>query len=244
MSLLAGTEQADGTIMVNYEIGMGGNKITNVKTPTNNADAATKKYVDDNDSTVLVLVKGNPTSYFVLKKHSSLNGDPTLTLKNNNYITFTLGFTDDVPEGAYKYTFDVYFDRSKDVKVYLYGDCGGTGFKSTVRYEQFDFQIFNNRLSTSIANATGGFFNRAYGSRITFSGEFRAYQKEVKLVKPSVGIGEGGGYTRFVVQNLSVIPPKPKFFGSSMIWSFEEESNNALNMASNSYFYVERVLSL
>ena len=50
------------------ELDMNNNKITDLATPTNNTDAATKKYVDDEIPTV-----SNASNYFVFQFPSTSN---------------------------------------------------------------------------------------------------------------------------------------------------------------------------
>ena len=192
-------------------IDMGDNKITNLETPTNNDDATTKKYVDDNEpkfkdgttttsdvdlrtsnsgsefyddvtfkakskckdlnilsssdeivnkntletgslvgiqslnfvvqglftqmaKTELLIMKGNPTSKSILKKHTSVSENPTLTADSDS-ATLDISFALDLPNGIYKYLFDLHFLATKSIKVLLYGECGGTGYKSNTIYE-------------------------------------------------------------------------------------------------------------
>ena len=194
-------------------INMDNHKVTNLGTPTNNADAATKKYVDDKrckfkDGTTttsdiglrttgfyddvafhadascqnitpassskaiinkipletghlvgiqsltptlkniltvprkkeLLIMKGKPTSNTIIYKHPSLNGNPTLTTDSYG-VTLDISFTSDLPNGIYKYIFDLYFSTTTSMKVFLYGECGGVGYKSNTIYEHWNVTI-------------------------------------------------------------------------------------------------------
>ena len=301
-------------VTMSGEINMGDNKITNVKTPTNNTDAATKKYVDDNEAkfkddttttsdidlrknntasefyddvefkaktkckdltilstskeivnkntletgglvgiqslnfvvqglltqlgkTELLIMKGNPASSSVLKKHTSVN-NPTLTASNNHYATLTLNFSQNLPDGIYKYVFDVYFSTTKSIKVNLYGECGGSGYKSSTVYEHWNVTRQGNETET---NSTGGYFHRGYGTRLTFTGEFRNFTNRIRGVGISYSVNNTRIYNKFIKQELDAIPSEPKLLGLNMTWDFAEETNAALNMTADSYFYIERL---
>ena len=300
-------------VTMSGEIDMGDNKITNLKT-TNDKDAATKKYVDDNEAkfkddttttsdidlrksnsvsefyddvefkakskckdltilstskeivnkntletgglvriqslnfvvqglltqlgkTELLIMKGNPASSSILKKHTSVN-NPTLTASNNHYATLSMDFSQDLPDGIYKYIFDLYFSATKSIKVNLYGECGGTGYKSNTIYEHWSITRQGNETET---NNTGGYFHRGYGTRLTFTGEFRNFGDHIRGVGISYSVNSTGVYNKFLKQELDTIPSEPKLLGLNMTWDFEEENNAALNMTSDSYFYIERL---
>ena len=268
-------------VTMSENIDMGNNKITNVKTPTNDKDAATKKYVDDNEAkfkdnttttsdidlrrntsasasefyddvefkakskckdltvrssskeivnkntletggfvgiqslyfvvqglltqlgkTELLIMKGNPTSSSILKKHTSVN-NPTLTASNNHYATLSLDFTQNLPDGIYKYIFDLYFSTTRSIKVNLYGECGGVGYKSNTIYEHWNVTRQGNETET---NSTGGYFQRGYGTRLTFTGEFRNFGNRIRGVGVSYSVNNTGVYNKFLKQELDTIP--------------------------------------
>ena len=301
-------------VTMSGEINMGDNKITNLETPTNNTDAATKKYVDDNEAkfkddttttsdvdlrknnsasefyddvefkaksrckdltilstskeivnkntletgglvgiqslnfvvqglltqlgkTELLIMKGNPTSSSILKKHTSVN-NPTLTTSNNHYATLSLDFPQTLPKGIYKYIFDLYFSATKSIKVNLYGDCGGVGYKSNTIYKHWNVTRQGNETET---DNTGGYFYRGYGSRLTLTGEFRYFGDHVRGVGISYSVNNTGVYNKFLKQELDTIPSEPTLLGLNMTWDFAEENNAVSNMTADSYFYIERI---
>ena len=218
-------------VTMSGNIDMGDNKITNLKTPTNNTDAATKKYVDDNepkfkdgntatkdvdlressgdlefydevtfknkakckdltvistqdeivnknsletgkmvgiqslDTTLkdlltnstkheLLVMKGKPGTSSIIYKHYSINGNPTLTA-DASAVTLDIFFNNDLPKGIYKYVFDLHFSRSYNIKVFLYGECGGVGYNaSSVRRVVWqDFHAASTRRAISTRHA-------------------------------------------------------------------------------------------
>ena len=79
-------------------------------------------------------MKGNPTSSTIITRHHSLYGNPTLTTDSDS-VTLDISFSNDLPNGIYKYIFDLYFSTTTNIKVFLYGECGGVGYKSNTIYD-------------------------------------------------------------------------------------------------------------
>ena len=212
-------------VTMSGNIDMGNNKITNLKTPTSDSDAATKKYVDDREpkfkdgttttsdvdirrsnsnsefydvefkdlnilspsneilnkntletgglvgiqslnfvvrglfaqmaKTELVIIKGNATSNSIIKKHTSVNGNPTLT-KDSDSVTLTISFGNKLPNVIYKYVFDVYFGSSKSIKLFLLGDCGGVGYRATTKYSHWSHNFQGQEVQN---DSLGGYFS-------------------------------------------------------------------------------------
>ena len=190
--------------------------------------------------TELVIIKGNPTSKSILKKHTPVNGNPSLT-KDGDSVTLDITFGRDLPDGIYKYIFDLYFNASRDIKIFLYGECGGTGYNATTRYSYWDgnYDVGGSVLQN---NVNGGYFHRVFGQRITVTGEFRNRLKNIKAIGVSyANNGSDGRYNKFTRQDLTAVSSEPKLLGLHMTWVFENETNAALGMTTDSYFYVERI---
>ena len=188
-------------------------------------------------NTELVIMKGNPTSNSILKKHTSVNGNPTLT-KNSDSVTLTVGFGNKLPNGIYKYVFDVYFATSKAIKIFFFGDCGGVGFKASTKYSHWS----NNFQGQEVQNdALGGYFTRGYGVGIHFSGEFRLFGDHLTNFGRAYAINNAGAYNEIEKQKLEKISSEPDLLADNMTWIFENETNAALGMTTDSYFYLERI---
>ena len=300
-------------VTMSGNIDMGDNKITNLKTPTSNTDAITKKYVDDREpkfkdgttttsdidlrktnsdsefyddvtfkakskckdlnvlsssdeivnkntlktgglvriqslnfvvqglftqmaKTELLIMKGNPTSSSILKKHTSVNGNPTLT-SDSDSVTLDLSFARNLPNGIYKYLFDLHFTATKSIKIFLYGECGGTGYKSNTIYEHCNVSLQGNETET---NKNGGYFHRGYGQRLTFSGEFRHFGDHLRGLGVSYSINSAGVYNKFLNQEFK-LNTEPKLLSLHMTWVFEEENGASVNLTADSYFYMEGI---
>ena len=142
--------------------------------------------------TELLVVKGNPASNSILKKHTSVK-NPTLTADSDS-VTLDMGFSQNLLNGIYKYIFDLYFSATKSIKVFLYGECRGTGYKSNTIYEHWNVTLQGNETET---NDNGGYFHRGYGQRLTFSGEFRNYGDHIRGLGISYSVNSAGVYKSF-----------------------------------------------
>ena len=276
-------------VTMSGNINMGKNKVTNLKTPTNNTDAATKKYVDDRepkfkdgttatsdvdlressgsltfhddvtfeakakckDLTVisssdaivnknsletghlvgiqslstpltnlltnstkheLLVMKGKPTSNTVIYKHPSVNGNPSMT-SDVDSVALNISFNSDLPKGIYKYAFDLHFPRSRSIKIFLYGECGGVGYKTTTWYTHWNNNYYQSDESQN--NMLGGYFHRGYGNSINFSGEFWHYGDYLTNFGVTDAINDRGIYNHFLKQRVEKISTEPKLLGLS-----------------------------
>ena len=306
-------------VTMSGNIDMGDNKVTNLETPTGDKDAATKKYVDDNepkfkddttttkdvdlressgnlefydevtfkdkakckDLTVistkdeivnknsletgrmvgiqsldsalrdlltnstkheLLVMKGKPGSSSIMYKHHTVNGNPTLTADSSS-VALDISFNDDLPKGIYKYVFDLHFSRSYNIKVFLYGECGGVGYNASSLYEKWNF---TRKVKEEQRPILAGYFHRGSGSNINISGEFRHYGDYLTNFGVSYALnGNGLSYNKFLRQKLEKVSWEKKLLGLNMSWIFENETaQQSLTMDGDSYFYLERVRSL
>ena len=78
----------------------------------------------------LLVLKGKPSSFNVIYKDPSVHGNPSLT-SDASSVDLTISFTNDLSNGIYKYMFDLIFPTSTNIKVFLHGECGGTGYDAT-----------------------------------------------------------------------------------------------------------------
>ena len=281
------TYLTDAVFVMQDNIGMGGHTVTNIGTPTNNTDAATKKYVDDkkckfsdgvtttNDVDISTYGFNNgfkfnsgaysigmdasgppsalvnkhsletagligidsfsptlknlfphrflmwtPTSHTAVYKEPLFNCDPTYRTATDG-CELILSFRSDLPTGIYKYSFDIFLPSSKLINVFLYGECGGTGYKASTKYKYWEWTGTNK---VQQADASGGYFLRGLGSKIHIEGAFRYYGKYLENYGMAHTLGEGGQLFEFVVQKLTANTSEPKLFGLDMSWIFENDA--------------------
>ena len=85
-----------------------------------------------------------------------MNGNPSLT-KDTDSATLDISLTNDLPRRIYKYVFDLIFPVSRNIKVYLYGECGGVGYKANTWYTHWNNNYQSNEAQN---NMLGGYFHR------------------------------------------------------------------------------------
>ena len=159
----------------------------------------------------LLVLKGKPSSFNVIYKDPSVNGNPSFT-SDASSVDLTISFTNDLSNGIYKYMFDLILPTTTNIKVFLYGECGGTGYNVTSWYDHWNG---SSRGSSTQNDVNGGYFHRGYGTHIYISGQFRHLGDLVNFGK-SYAINQTGGYNEFVIQKLTKVSSEPKLLGLSM----------------------------
>ena len=231
MSLLFGHEE---------DTQMFGNRILGLPDPKGDEEPVTKGYADKRyggGPKELLSVKGNLTSNNILYKHEFVK-TVGLALGVGSFELNVL-FNGELPDGIYKYIFDLFFDNSTTVKVFLYGQCGLTGYNATTWYKH------SSGGGETQNNALGGYFHRGHGRHMHFTGKFKLIDDDViNFGKKTYVINGSGVSNDFVVQKLikksGVSDP---LIGNFMKWVFKDESGSSqgLNPKSKSYFYLEKV---
>ena len=102
----------------------------------------------------LLVLKGKPTSHSIIYKDPSVNGNPSFT-SDASSVDLTISFTNDLSNGIYKYMFDLIFPTSTNIKVFLYGECGGTGYNATSWYDHWNG---SSRGGSTQNDVNGGYF--------------------------------------------------------------------------------------
>ena len=120
----------------------------------------------------------------------------------------------------------VILTSAQQIKVFLYGECGGAGYKATTWYNHWDSQ---SRGGSTQSNSSGGYFLRGHGTHIYFSGEFRNFGDRLVNFGKAYAINEGGAYNEFVIQKLNKNSDQAKLLGLSMTWLFENETTVSLD---------------
>ena len=291
--------------MMSDNIGMGGHTVTNLGTPTNNTDAATKKYVDDkkckfsdgttNTSDVDISVYGfnnavkfssgahsvgidasaPPTA--LVNKHSMESFSQTVkglfphrilmasrnvsnftihhkdqTVQDTNGVSLTsyasgveldISFKNSLPNGIYKYVFDIFLaTTSQSIKVFLYGECGGAGYKATTTYEHWDGTAHGTTKQNNVAD---GYFHRMHRKHLHVAGSFRNYGKKLVNYGKAYAMNESEAYNEFVLQNITANSDEPVVLGTDMTWLFENETaGSGVTLDADSYFYIEKVQTI
>ena len=167
---------------------------------------------------------------------SDTNG---VTLKSyTNGVSLDISFKTPLPNGIYRYVFDIFLQSCKTVKVFLYGECGGTGFKASTRYKYWNWSGTNKVQQT---DAAAGYFHRIWGKKMHIEGAFRYYGKYPENYGISHSLGDRGQLFEFLTQNLTANSDQPVLLGYDMSWDFQNETaGSGLTLGTESYFYIEK----
>ena len=194
----------------------------------------------------LIMAKGNVGNFTVIHKDQSVDdtsasGGVSLYSYTNG-VTLEIEFKTTLLNGIYKYIFDLFLTSSLGMKVFLYGECGGSGYKATTTYEHWDGSAHG---TTKQNNVTDGYFHRMHGSHIHISGSFRNYGKKVINYGRASAMNETGYYNEFVLQNITANSDEPVVLGGDMIWDFQNETpGSGISLTTDSYFYIEKVQTI
>ena len=128
----------------------------------------------------LLMAKGNVANFTVTHKDQTVDDtDASGGVSLRSYasgVSLDFSFKTPLPNGIYKYIFDLFLTSTKNVKVFLYGECGGAGYKATTTYEHWDGTAHGTSKQN---NAADGYFHRMHGSHIHISVSFRNYGKKI-----------------------------------------------------------------
>ena len=76
----------------------------------------------------LLMASGNVSNFTVHHKDQTVQDTNGVSLTSDvSSVKLTISFKSNLPNGIYKYVFDLFFPTSTDSKVFLYGECGGEG---------------------------------------------------------------------------------------------------------------------
>ena len=110
---------------------------------------------------------------------------------DNDSVMLDISVGSDLPNGIYKYVFDSHFTTSTAIKVYLYGECGGIGYKAWTKYSHWNQNYQGHETQTG---TLAGYFTRGYGYKVHFSGEFRHFGDQLTNFGRAYSINGEGVY--------------------------------------------------
>ena len=114
----------------------------------------------DADISLLVL-KGTVANHTVEHRDSSLVNNIVLR-KVGNDTQLTIHFKKDLEHGIYSYEFDVSSDHTSGFDIYMYGECGGSGFRAHTLYRYWASDYLQGKDFNPVKqnNVQGGYFQR------------------------------------------------------------------------------------
>ena len=196
----------------------------------------------------LLLFKGTVASHSIKHMDSSLVNNFVLR-KVGNDTQLTIRFKKDLEHGIYSYEFEVSFDHTSGFDIYMYGECGGSGFhaQTVYRYWASDYLQGKDFNPVKQSNVQGGYFHRGSGKTVQFVGSFR-YTGDtiVNRGKPyslntDTSVSTGRSY-EFMVQKLTLDPlaSSSSILGASLTFVIEPDNNGTLDLKDDSYFLITK----
>ena len=196
----------------------------------------------------LLLFKGTVASHSIKHMDSSLVNNFVLR-KVGNDTQLTIHFKKDLEHGIYSYEFEVSSDHTSGFDVYVYGECGGSGFyaQTVYRYWASDYLQGKDFNPVKQSNVQGGYFHRGSGKKVQFVGSFR-YTRDtiVNRGKPyslntDTSVSTGRSY-EFMVQKLTLDPlaVSSSILGASLTFVIEPDNNGTLDLKDDSYFSITK----
>ena len=197
----------------------------------------------------LLLFKGTVVSHSIGHMDSSLVNSLVLT-KVGNDTQITIHFKKDLEHGIYSYEFEVSSDHTSGFDVYMYGECGGSGFHAQTMYRYWSSTEYNTGKDfnpRTQSKTQGGYFLRGSGKKVQFCGSFR-YTGDtiVNRGKPyslntDSSTSTGKSY-EFMVQKLTLDPlaTSSRILGASLMFVIEPDGNGTLDLKDDSYFSITK----
>ena len=161
----------------------------------------------------VLVEQGEPSNYTLVYKDPTFSPPPSFKSYASG-VELTASFSTDLPTGIYKYEFGLILRRSKTLKVFLYGECGGTGYHVSTNCKHYGSSSTTFTKHTQ-NNASGGYLHKGSGKHIHIAGFFRNYKGSVINYGRSCALSEDGAFNEFLLQRLvaHIREPKAKAFG-------------------------------
>ena len=170
--------------------------------------------------------------------------------KVGNDTQITIHFKKDLDHGVYSYEFEVSSDYTSGFDVYMYGECGGSGFHAQTMYRYWSSTECNTGKDFNLrtqSKTQGGYFHRGSGKKVQFCGSFR-YTGDtiVNRGKPyslntDTSVSDSKTY-EFMVQKLTLDPlsSSSTILGSSLTFVIEPDNNGTLDLIDDSHFSITK----
>ena len=192
----------------------------------------------------LLMAQGNVGNFTVMHRDSTVqdgrNGVTLTSYAQGVYLDIL--FKTQLPNGIYRYVFDLYFTSSTNFKIYLWGACGKSGFQASTYHEHWSGTAKGTETQT---NASGGFFQAMFGSHVHINGEFRYFGDSLVNYGKSRAMNQSGAYNDFLLQKLIKNSDQTVLLGKEMRWRIENvRVATPVTLDSKSYFYIEKVQNI
>ena len=226
-------------------LSMGNNCITNLGSPTDDADAVSKFWVESKIPKGLYQVKGSPDSHTVEYKSTDVQSIVYRKVGNDKQLVFN--FKQDLPNGFYIYDFDVRKtgNDTTGADVFLYGEAGlsDTNSKTLYRFWGKNRNNAGKEFSVGSDSGQGKRFLRIYRTNIQMHGGFELRGNDLfnHGLPYTVNIaGNYGELYHFLSQHVS-LRAGTKLIGSSLTFVFQPDHNRSTTFETSCEFKIWRL---
>lgn len=157
-------------------------------------------------------------------------------------------FNEDVTPGIFQYSFHLAHPFKIKYKVFLYGDCGKSGYVATTACKH------SSGDATQSAQQ-GGYFIKGGGNGYTFfTGKFRYFGETNQNAHTDYLLNFGKAYSlpdvgdpcEFSNQKIAKRSrfTNVKLFGKKMIWRFEQDPSGYATFTERSFFHIEKICDI
>ena len=129
---------------------MNNNRILNLPFPQTSGKPITKGFVEKYygvDYVNILTFKGKPGSVTVIHADDTVdlvNGKPDVDFsKVGDSYQINFPVHPKLPTGIYTYEMDVVLTTSRGYNIMLWGDCGGSGYKTSIKYNYWSWGYEN-----------------------------------------------------------------------------------------------------
>ena len=239
---------------ISQDADLRGFKITNLGLPTQDRDATNKSWVESKIPKgvyhLVTYVKGSPDSHTVEYKSDDVQSVTYRKVGNDKQLIFN--FKNDLPDGFYVYDMDIRKNGNDTtgLDVYLYGECGESGYDSKTLYRFWakNRNSTGEDCSTGHDSGQGKRFLRMYGTNIQLHGAFELKGNHVynhgRPFALNVG-GDNGDCYEFMKQHVTLNTTGAtgnKLIGSSLTFVFEPDHNRSTNFETGCEFKLFRLM--
>ena len=201
----------------------------------------------------LLVLKGTTNNHTIEHKDLSLVNNVVFR-KVGNDTQLTIHFKRDLDHGIYSYEFDISSDHNSGFDLYMYEECGRSGYHAKTLYRYWSSAEYNSGKDFNPVkqdNVKGGFFQRGSGRKVQFFGSFR-YTGDTIVnrgkpfsVNTDTSVFNGRTY-EYLIQKLTLDPlaSSSSILGSSMTFVIEPDGNRTLDLHADSYFSITKNVAL
>ena len=146
----------------------------------------------------------------------------------------------------YSYEFEISSDHTLGFDVYMYGECGGTGYDGKTLYRFWSTADNGSGKDFSFRKQNvynGGYFLRGSGKKVQMTGSFR-YSGDTIVNRGKPYSLNTDTVSSFTGRTYDSSATSSSILGSSLKFVIEPDGNGVLDLKADSYFSITKNVSL